>query len=302
MGLIFDFFKDINDEVNRGIARDKADIICEQAYEYLTNNEYPPEEIFVRNGKGSPPFMLFESKDINNLACLTLVAALTKGMENRENSVSFESIFSEVFGVYNHMAEMELTNLDLENKKEYLSNKEFLEKYNFTDESYEFIDAMKEALKIEVTRMAAICSYIDTIIHFSELFNEYFSNFEKEGKIQNPIYYLPFDYSFEWSVTRIIKEAFFMYQYRNMSYFENNMGEIEDLSDNHPKSEIENPYSMYRPERYYHEDRYFHPYSYKELEKEFELFYIEDDMEAIRDFSQGLRKSLTKRFLPTALP
>ena len=67
------------------------------------------------------------------------------------------------------------------------------------------------------------------------------------------------------------------------------------LFRSHPKSEIENPYSMYDAEKYEREDRCFHPYSYKELEKEFELFYIDDDMEAIRDFNQGLKKIFNKK-------
>lgn len=144
MGLLLDFLKDFNDEVNRGIAKDKADIICKETYEYLTNEEYPPEEIFVRNEKERPPFTLFEDKDINNFAFLTLVTALNKGLERRESSVALESIFSEVVEVYNGVFEMGFSDLDLKNTKEYLSNKEFLETYDFTDETYEFVDALKE--------------------------------------------------------------------------------------------------------------------------------------------------------------
>lgn len=296
MGILLNFFKEVNDEANRNISKENADRICLEVIECLKNGEYPPEELFVRGKKAKAPYSLFEKDAVNIIAYYMLKLAEYRGLNARynNNTDSMDTLFTEIIKIHDGILEFGLDALDLENSKEYLSNKEFLEKYNFTDDIYEYIDTIKKSLKEEMYHMAAICSYIDTIIYFSELLEEYYNNFREENKLQVPINFIPSDDTFEKSITREIKDGFFRYKFKNVSYYDNDMDLIaQGKLTYHPNSEIENPYTLYKIGE--SGNVHFPFYSYKELEKEFELFYINVDIDAYKEYSQALKINFNKK-------
>ena len=294
MGILLRFLKEIHDEVTNGLAQENADKACEEVMEYLKNGQYPPDSLFETSGNEKKLYTLFDENTTNTIAYYILNIALYNGLNTRNNTNSMDVLLSEVVEIPERVMNSGLVDIDLENTKEYLSNKEFLEKYNFTDDVYQYVDVFRKTLKEEIHQIAAICSYVDTIIHFSELFMEYFNNFGEENRLQAPITYFADSGSFESAVTKKIKKTFFTYYYKNILYFENT-DEAMEKGLYHPNSEVENPYSLYNIESFRYEDWLFSPSSYEALEKEFELFYIEDGISDFKKFSISLKTILNQK-------
>lgn len=285
MGLILNFFKDINDETNSELCKEYSEKTFHNCSEKVENGEYATDECFERIKPLKCPFAFMSDLEKDYLCMMTLLLAIKNaGIKQDEYDVHTYDLLYDIKTSCEHLESLPYFNTDFENQYEWLSNQEFLNKYNFTKEQADKdITILKNIFKFEVEQALVIESFLDTLNIYTKILNESINNFIKQEGYTG--YCMGFGNSYsqyggyarrdlddiEYGLLNYISRKYRFYDYSNESNIVNKYVSI-----------FSRPANAYRT----------YELNYEKIEDELSIFYYNYDDSFLDDFVTGVKSVL----------